>query len=51
VGTCLKKKEANPKEMETVAKHCEVPNEEAAVETITAPEDRYGNRHVAEGCH
>jgi hypothetical protein len=27
VGTCLKKKAANSKEVETVTKHCVVPNE------------------------
>jgi hypothetical protein len=44
------KMKANPKEMESVAEHQDVPNEEAAVETIVALQDRYGNWCLAAGC-
>jgi hypothetical protein len=36
--------------MKSIAEHQEVPKEEAAVETIGALEDRYGDRHLAIGC-
>jgi hypothetical protein len=36
--------EANQAKKEVVAEHQQVPNEEAAVETIGAPEDRYGDQ-------
>jgi hypothetical protein len=35
--------------MKSVLEHQEVPKEEAAVETIEALEDRYGNQHLV-GC-
>jgi hypothetical protein len=41
-GACLKR-EANPKEVGTVAERRDVPNEKAAVEAIGALEDRYGD--------
>jgi hypothetical protein len=41
VGACLEKREANPKEVETVVELQEVPNEEVIVEAIRALEDRY----------
>jgi hypothetical protein len=37
------------KKSEAVAVHQEVPNEETAVETIGALEDRFGDRHLDEG--
>jgi hypothetical protein len=36
---CLEKREANTGEIEAIAEHQEVPNEEAAVETSGAVED------------
>jgi hypothetical protein len=36
-------------EMKSVAVHQEVPNEEAEVETIGAPEERHRGRHLAVG--
>jgi hypothetical protein len=39
--------EANPTEKEVIAGGVEVPNEEAAVETTRALEDRYGDRRLA----
>jgi hypothetical protein len=39
--------EANPDEMKSVAEQQEVLKEDAAVETIRALEDRYGDRHLA----
>jgi hypothetical protein len=39
--------EANREKSEAVAVHHEVPNEEAAVDTIGTREDRYGDRHLA----
>jgi hypothetical protein len=41
--------EANPEENEAMAKHKEVPKEEAALEIIGALKDRYGDRHLAVG--
>jgi hypothetical protein len=43
------KMEANPEEMKSVVEHREVPKE-AAVGTIRALEDRYGDRHLAVEC-
>jgi hypothetical protein len=42
--------EANPEEKESVAEHQEVPSEEAAVGTIGALEDRYGDRYLVACC-
>jgi protein-disulfide isomerase-like protein with CxxC motif len=39
--------EANPKEIEVMAEHQEVINEEVAMETIIALEHRYGDRRFA----
>jgi uncharacterized protein YecA (UPF0149 family) len=36
---CLEKREANTGEIEAIAEHQEIPNEEAAVETTGALED------------
>jgi hypothetical protein len=52
---CLEKMEttdleANPEKIENESEHQEVPNEESAVETIRALEDRYGDWHLAIGC-
>jgi hypothetical protein len=41
--------EANPEETEAVVERQEIQNEEAAVGTFRALEDRYGDRHVAVG--
>jgi hypothetical protein len=41
------KREAIPEEMKYVAEHQEVPKEEAAVDTIGAPEDQHGDRRLA----
>jgi hypothetical protein len=41
--------EANPEEIESESVHHEVPEEEAAVETIRVLEYRYGDRHIAVG--
>jgi hypothetical protein len=46
---CLEKMETNPKEKEAVEEQQEVPKNEAAVETIEALEDRYGDGHLAVG--
>jgi hypothetical protein len=42
--------ESNPEEKVVVVEHQEVPNEETAVVTIGALEDRYGDLHLAVGC-
>jgi hypothetical protein len=47
---CIDKMEANAEEIKSVAENQEVSNEEAAVETVGALEDRYGNRYLAVGC-
>jgi hypothetical protein len=39
--------EANPKEIESESAHHIVPMEEAAVKTIGALEDQYGDRYLA----
>jgi hypothetical protein len=39
--------EANREKSECGSEHLEVPKKEAAVETIGALEDRYGDRHLA----
>jgi hypothetical protein len=39
--------EANPEEIEALVGHQKVINEEAAMETIGALEDRYGDRRLA----
>jgi hypothetical protein len=39
--------EANPEEIDAVAEHQEVPNKEAAVETIGALEDQSGDQQLA----
>jgi hypothetical protein len=41
--------ETNREKFEAVADHQEIRNEEAAVETIRALEDRYGDWHLAVG--
>jgi hypothetical protein len=41
------KLEANQDKSDAVAKHQEVPNEEASVETIGALQDRHGDQHLA----
>jgi hypothetical protein len=46
---CVRKMEANREKPDAVPEHQEVPNEEAAVETIGALQDRYGERHLAVG--
>jgi hypothetical protein len=46
---CLKSKETTLEEMANAAAQPEVPNEEAAVVTIGAMKDRYGDRHLAIG--
>jgi hypothetical protein len=43
--------ESNPEEKEVLVECHEVPNDKAAVETIGALEDRYGDQHLAIGCH
>jgi hypothetical protein len=43
--------EANPEDIKSVAEQQKVPKEEAAVETIGALKDQYGNRHLAVGRH
>jgi hypothetical protein len=48
---CAEKRKAIPEEIEVVSERQKVPNEEAAVETIGALEDRYGDRHVVVGRH
>jgi hypothetical protein len=40
------KREGNTEEMKSILEHQEVPKEEAAVETIKALEDRYGNQRL-----
>jgi hypothetical protein len=47
---CLKSKEPTPEEMANAAGHPEVPNKEAAVETIRALKDLNNGRHLAVGC-
>jgi hypothetical protein len=47
---CLEKEEANLEEIEVVVERQKVLNEEAAMETIGALMDRYGDRHLAVGC-
>jgi hypothetical protein len=42
VDTFLEKMKANPGELQCVAVHQKVPNEEATVETIGALEEQYG---------
>jgi hypothetical protein len=44
---CLQKSEPTPEEIETVAEHREVLNEEAAVKNIGATEDRSGDQRLA----
>jgi hypothetical protein len=46
---CLERKEPTLEDMTNIAAHPEKSNEEAAVETIGALEDRYGARHLATG--
>jgi hypothetical protein len=41
--------EVNREKSEAIAVHQEVPDEEAAVDTIGTREDRYGDRHLATG--
>jgi hypothetical protein len=41
--------EANPEKSEPVAEQQDTPKEEATVETIGAPVDQYGHRHLAVG--
>jgi hypothetical protein len=41
---------ANREKSEIVVEQQEVPKEEAAVKTIRALEDRYGDRHLAVRC-
>jgi hypothetical protein len=43
--------EASAENLETVAACQEVPNEEAAVETIRLREDQHGVPYLAVGCH
>jgi hypothetical protein len=49
LDACLEKMKANPGELQSVAMHQKVPNEEAMVETIGALEEQYGDRHLAVG--
>jgi N-acetylglutamate synthase-like GNAT family acetyltransferase len=51
LNACLEKMEANPGELHSIAVHQKLCKEEAAVETIEAMEDRYGDWHLAVGCH
>jgi hypothetical protein len=46
---CLEKREPTPEEIEVVAEHQEIPNEQHAVETIGALADRSGDRQPAVG--
>jgi hypothetical protein len=39
--------EANPEELKSVVEHQEVPKEEAAVKTVRAQKEQYGNQHLA----
>jgi hypothetical protein len=48
--TCLEKMELNPEGIKAVAEHQDVPNEEAAVETVRALEDQSGDQQLAVGC-
>jgi hypothetical protein len=43
--------EANPEEIESKSAHQEVPKEVAAMETIGALEDRYGDQYLAIRSH
>jgi hypothetical protein len=49
IEACLKSKEPTPEEMANAAEHLEVPNEQAAVGTIGALKDLYGDHHLAIG--
>jgi hypothetical protein len=49
IEASLESKEPTPKEMANVMAHLEVPNEQAAVETIRALKDLYGDHHLAIG--
>jgi hypothetical protein len=46
---CVGRLQANRENSDAVAKHQEVPNEEAEVETVGALKDRYGDWHLAVG--
>jgi hypothetical protein len=47
LDTCLEKMKTNPGELQSVAVHQKVPNEEVTVETIRALEEQYGDWHLA----
>jgi hypothetical protein len=45
----LERKEPTPVETASAAAHSEDSNEDAAVETVGALKERYGDRHIAVG--
>jgi hypothetical protein len=49
MGTCLESKEPTSEETEIIAMHEEVPKEEAAVKTVRALMEWYGDQHLAIG--
>jgi hypothetical protein len=42
---------AGLEEMKSITRHQDVPKEQAPMETIRALQDRYGDLHLAVGCH
>jgi hypothetical protein len=50
-GACLESKVPSSMDLESIVVHEEVPKEEAAVETVRALRERYGDQHIALGHH